>query len=257
SVQISLDRLAAQSPAAVQLLSVAAYLAPEPIPLTLFIACPAPLPEPLGNVAGDPVAFTELTRLLRQHGLALLQPGILILHRLLAPILRAQLDPHPELPILVVRLLRAVVPADVPWRNPPTWPPWLQLLPHVLVATDPHRTLSGAEQDLAWLLDRAAGYSQSRGQPALARPLFERALNLRRVVLGDDHRETLESADGLSFNLRELGEYEQARRLGEDTLTRCRRVLGDDHPDTLRTAGNLAFYLWELGQNEPARQLAE
>src|SRR5262249_40630466 len=42
SVQISLDRLAAQSPAAVQLLSVAAYLAPEPIPLTLFIACPAP-----------------------------------------------------------------------------------------------------------------------------------------------------------------------------------------------------------------------
>ncbi len=33
SVQIALDRLVAQSPAALQLLTLAAYLAPEPIPL--------------------------------------------------------------------------------------------------------------------------------------------------------------------------------------------------------------------------------
>jgi len=257
SVQISLDRLAAQSPAALQLLTVAAYLAPEPIPLTLFTTCPAQLPDPLRSVTGDPVTFTELTRLLRQHGLARVEPGILMLHRLLAAILRAQPDQHPNLPNVVIRLLRAVVPADDPWKNPPIWPSWRQLLPHVLVATDHHRTLTGVEQDVAWLLDRGAGYLQSRGQPAAARPLYERASTVRRSILGDDNSETLEAAYDLSWNLRELGEYEQARRLGEDTLSRYRGVLGDDHPHTLRAANRLAVYLWELGHYEQAHRLAE
>jgi hypothetical protein len=67
---------------------------------------------------------------------------------------------HPE---LAVRLLRAAVPDD-PWDNPPAWPAWRQLLPHVLVATDPHRTITDAEEEVAWLLHRAATYMQSRGE---------------------------------------------------------------------------------------------
>ena len=112
------------------------------------------------------------------------------------------------------------------------------MLPHVLVATDPHRILR-VEQDVAWLLDCAAEYLQTRGEPAPARPLFERALDLRRSRLGDDHPDTLESASNLAFDLLALGQYEQARQLAEDTLTRRRRVLGDDHPDTLISANNL------------------
>jgi tetratricopeptide (TPR) repeat protein len=257
SVQITLERLAAQSPAALQLLSLAAYLAPEPIPLTLFTAYPAQLPDPLGSVARDPLAFTELTRLLRHHGLAPVEPTTLTLHRLLAAILRAQPHQHPDLPTMAVRLLRAAVSADDPWDNPSTWPAWRQLVPHVLVATDPQRTLTGIEQDVAWLVAHAAEYLLSRGQPASARPLFERALGLRRCMLGEDHPDTLKSADSLSLNLRELGQYEQARELGEDTLTRSCRVLGDDHPHTLHSAFVLALTLWDLGQYEPAHQLAE
>jgi tetratricopeptide (TPR) repeat protein len=257
SVQIALEWLAVQSPAALQLLSLAAYLAPEPIPLTLFTTYPAELPNPLGSVAGDPLAFTELTRLLRQHGLAPVEPATLMLHRLLAAVLRAQPHQDPDLPTLTVRLLRAAVPADDPWKNPPTWPAWRQLVPHILVATDPHRKLIEVDEDVAWLLAHAAEYLLSRGQPASARPLFERALKLRRLMLGEDHPDTLESADSLSFNFRELGQYERARQLAEETLIRCRRVLGEDHLDTLRSANHLAAYLWDLGQYEPACQLAE
>jgi hypothetical protein len=65
------------------------------------------------------------------------------LHRLLAAILRAQADQQLDLPVLVVGLLRVAVPAEL-WENPPAWPAWRQLLPHVLVATDPHRSLTGA-----------------------------------------------------------------------------------------------------------------
>jgi hypothetical protein len=256
SAHIALDRLGAQSSAALQLLSLAAYLAPEPIPLVLFTTYPAQLPHPLATAVGDPLAFTGLTRLLRQHGLARVEPATLALHRLLAAILRTQAHQQPNLSTLVVRLLRAAVPADDPCDNPPTWLGWRQLLPHVLVATDDHRTLTEVEKDVAWLLNRAAKYLQARGELALPRPLFERARNLRRCVLGDNHPDTLESACNLSSHLWELGQYERARQLGEDTFTRRCRVLGEDHPHTLGSAGSLVVILWALGHVSGLASLA-
>jgi hypothetical protein len=59
-------------------------------------------------------------------------------------------------------------------------------------------------------------------------------------LLGEDHRDTLISANNLAADLRALGLVEQARRLDEDTLDRRRRVLGADHPDTTLSANNLA-----------------
>ncbi|MBV9031957.1 MAG: tetratricopeptide repeat protein [Pseudonocardiales bacterium] len=259
STQIALDRLGARSPAALELLTLAAYLAPEPIPWTLLSTHPAQLPDSLATAVADPLAFTGLIRLLRRYGPARVEPATLVLHRLLAAILRAQPHRQPDLPILVVRLLRAAVPADDPWENPQAGPAWHRLLPHVLVTTEPHRTLNhpGVQEDLAWLLQRAASYLQTRGQATSARPLLERAWELRRSLLGGDHPDTLESAGCLSFNLWEVGLCEQGRRLGEDTLTRCRRILGAEHPHTLRAAGSLSLNLWELGRYEQAHRLAE
>jgi tetratricopeptide (TPR) repeat protein len=257
STRIACDRLAAESSAAVQLLTLAAYLAPEPIPLTLFTTHPACLPDPLATAARDRVLFAELVRLLGQRGLARIEPATFHLHRLLAAILRTQAHQQPDLPTRAVRLLRAAAPVDNPWDNPPTWPAWRQLLPHVLVATDPHHDLEGIEQEVAWLLNRAASYLHTRGEPDAARPLFERARELRRSLLGEDHPDTLESANNLALDLYALGHYEQAHQLDEDTMECRRRVLGENHPDTLESANNLAACLWALGDYEQARQLGE
>ena len=173
SVQIALDRLVAQSPAALQLLTLAAYLAPEPISLTLFTTPPTQLPDPLATAATDPLAFAELPRLLRRHGLARVESATLALHRLLAAILRTQSHSLQDLPALVVRLLRAALAADDPCDNPQVWPAWCQLLPHVLVATDSRRALTGVEEDVVWLFNRAAKYLQAREESAFALPLHE------------------------------------------------------------------------------------
>jgi hypothetical protein len=109
--------------------------------------------------------------------------------------------------------------------------------------------------DEAWLLDRAATYLQSRGERAHARPLIERARNLRCSTVGDDHPDTLGSATHLAATLRELGQHEPARQLGEDALTRMRRVLGDNHPDTLRWAHHLAAVLADRGEHDQERRL--
>jgi len=257
SVQIVLDRLATESPAALVLLTLVAYLAPEePIPLTLITAEPCRLPEPLATAATDPLAFTALTQPVRQYGLARVESATLTMHRLLAAILRTQPHEQPALPTLAVRLLHIAVPDDDPWNNPPAWPAWRQLLPHVLIATDLRRTLTGVEEDVAWLLDGAGLYLQSRWEPAAAQPLFERARDLRRSRLGDDHPDTLTSTSHLALDLWALGHYERARQLGEDTLTR-RRVLGDDHPYTLFSATILALTLGTSGHYDRARELSE
>jgi hypothetical protein len=255
STQLALDRIADQAPAALDLLMLAAQLAPEPIPLTLFTSEPDQLPDPLATAARDPLAFADLTRLLRRRGLARVEPGSLQLHRLIAAILRNQ-HRQQDMPTLAVQLLRAAVPAD-PWNNPPAWSTWRQLLPHVLTATVTRHSSEPAEDAVAWLLDRAGTYLHARGEPTLARPLLERSLDLRRSMLGDDHPDTLASANSLAGGLGALGELKRARRLNEDTLVRRRRVLGDDHPDTLTSANNLATSLRMLGELERGRRLNE
>ena len=77
----------------------------------------------------------------------------------------------------------------------------------------------------------------------------------RRRVLGEDHPDTLASANNLAVDLRDLGEVQAARDLDQDTLDRRRRVLGEDHPDTLASASNLAADLRELGEVQAARDL--
>ncbi len=256
---VAFDRLTADDPAASQLLTLVAWLGPEPVPLTLVAGHPKRLPAGLGTAARDPLVFAEVTAVLRRRAMARMTPDSMQVHRLAAALLRARIHQDPESggwAVIAVRLLREAVPAD-PWNNPPTWPDWRQLLPHVLAVTDPSRPLEPAGDDVPWLLDRAGTYLQTRGEPGPPRPLLERALTDRRRVLGEDHPATLTSADNLAVDLRELGEYERARQLHEDTLTRRRRVLGEDHPHTLTSANNLAVDLWALGEYERARQLNE
>ena len=115
------------------------------------------------------------------------------------------------------------------------------------------------------------------GEYQAARELGEDTLARRRRVLGEDHPDTLASADGLAISLRAVGghpgtltsasslatsighrgEHQAARELAEDTLARRRRVLGEDHPDTLASANGLAISLRAVGEHQAARELDE
>ena len=85
---VAFDRLAADNPAALLLLSLAAWLAPEPIPLTVFTQHPERLPDPLPGTVGDPLAVAALTGLVQRRGLAQVTPQTIRLHRVPAALLR-------------------------------------------------------------------------------------------------------------------------------------------------------------------------
>jgi TIR domain/NB-ARC domain len=88
---ITLERISVEDPAAVMLLELCAYLAPEPIPLDLFTAHAGSLPEPLATAAADELAFGEVVGTLVDYSLAKRTAAGLQLHRLVQGVIRARL----------------------------------------------------------------------------------------------------------------------------------------------------------------------
>ncbi len=252
------DRLADKDVAAFQLLTLIAWLAPEPVPLTLFARHHELLPAPLAGTAADPVMLRATLAELRRQAMVQPERDSVRLHTVPATLLRARADgtagPLLGWPTTAVLLLCAAVPREE-GDDPAVRSAWRRLLPHVLTVTDPDRDLRLVGNDIAWLLDRTASYLNRRGEPAQALPLRRRAHDLCRELLSDAHPNTLVVANNLAADLRGVGDHAAARAVDEDTLARRRLVLGHDHPDTLVSAVNLARSLWGSGEPSRARRL--
>src|SRR5205823_5790960 len=76
-------------------------------------------------------------------------------------------------------------------------------------------------------------------------PLFERTLELRRVILGSDHLQTTVSMNNLGSAYRAVNKPELAIALFEEALKRRRAnpALAPDHLETLHLMINLASAL--------------
>jgi hypothetical protein len=168
------DHLATNDPAALALLTLVAWLAPEPVPLRLLPACP-PEPRALADAAQDPAALARSTDVLRRCGAVRITSGEIALHRVPAALLVARTagerlgDTADGWAAAVIRLLQAGVPADP--DDPAGREAWRRLLPLVLTATDPARHLDAVAADAGRLLRRAASYLRVRGHDYTAATL--------------------------------------------------------------------------------------
>ncbi|MGR6963933.1 FxSxx-COOH system tetratricopeptide repeat protein [Geodermatophilus sp. URMC 61] len=250
---LSLERLRSEDPAAVALLELAAFLAPEPIPLTLFIGHPDLLDEPLRSTAADPDALTDTVGALVGYSLARRHPDGFQLHRLVQAVIRHQLETDRQQPTeqRVVALLAAAAPGDP--DDATGWAAYAQLAPHIL-ATAPLGDSSPAGRQLVLNTTR---YLQTKGDSHASRALSEQLLDHWRAILGPDHPDTLAAASNLTLALFAVGDVAAARSVGEDTWERCRRVLGPDHPTTLWAAASLTLALVQRGAAQLARALGE
>ena len=88
-----------------------------------------------------------------------------------------------------------------------------------------------------------------------AQPQLEKALSLRRRLLGDDHPDTLASMGDLAVLYRDLSKPAEAESLLANVLNVQRRVLGADRPETLETAHELAQVYEEQGKSAQAAPL--
>ena len=240
---ISLERLHTVNPAAVALLEISAYLAPEPIPLTLFTQHPELLDEPLRKTAADPDTLADAVGAMVGYSVARRHRDGYQIHRLLQTVIRNRIPPtqQDQRGATALALLAAAHPGDP--DEPAHWASFERLAPHIL-ATSP---LGDDHQHNRRLLLDTVAYLVNTGDQA-ARSLAEELHERWQRALGPDHPDTLTAAATRTTALVTWSECDHAAAVAEDALRRARRVLGPDHPVTLRLATNYTYALTFVGR---------
>lgn len=88
--------------------------------------------------------------------------------------------------------------------------------------------------------------------PQSARPLQERALEIRRKLLGRFHPDTLLSIHRMGVLLQTTGDLAEAEAFDTEVLAIRRELLGEEHPDTLSALEEVAFRLQLQGRTAEA-----
>jgi serine/threonine protein kinase/Tfp pilus assembly protein PilF len=83
-------------------------------------------------------------------------------------------------------------------------------------------------------------------------PLQESSLATRRRVLGEEHPDTLLSANNMGYLLRNRGSLAEAEPYYREALEQRRRVLGELHPQTLLSINNIGTLLMDQGKIDQA-----
>ncbi len=96
-----------------------------------------------------------------------------------------------------------------------------------------------------------------QGKYAAAQSSLEKALEINRRVLGEDHPTTAESDADLAFLLMEQGKFAISQGRYEKAIKILHRLVGDDHPKTAIACNDLALNLQAQGKYHAAETTFE
>jgi tetratricopeptide (TPR) repeat protein len=253
------DRVQGASPAAAELLSLLAFLDPGRVPLRLVREQAEHLPEMLAKTAADPLGLEEALSLLRRHALVEREGERLLVHRLVQMVVREHLGQEDSryMAARAVAVVNAAFPFE--WNDLATWAPSGEMLPHAFTATVHAAELDADTLEAAHLLHRAGLYLLRHGLLAEARQALERALEIKRKVLGtEEHPSAASSLAVLATVLEAQGELAGARRDLVRSLEIQRKVLGtEEHPSVASSLHELARVLQAQGELAEARRHLE
>ena len=255
---ISIARLKERSPAAVRLLQLCAFFAPEPISANLLYSKEMiEALKPYDSSLQEKLVLGRVIREIGRFALAKVDQvsNSIQVHRLVQAVIKAQLseEEQREARHVVHRILAGARPDDdEPIDNPETWPRFATIWPHL----GPSDARHCKEPETRRLLIDRVRYLWKRGDVRTAWTLGEELRQTWLEMLGERDLQYLYLCFHLSNILRTRGRYVEAKELDEFTLHRQREVLGPEHPHTYMTTSSLAIDLGLLGDYEQAIELA-
>ncbi|WP_338695366.1 tetratricopeptide repeat protein [Bradyrhizobium sp. 26S5] len=267
---LAIDQAAMLHSAAKPLVTYAALLAPEPIPLFLFADGWEEFIEPFASaIARD--GLDEAVAALRAFALVDREsipderdPSILTdcirLHRLVREVAAAQTDESTKADIHheLIKVVSRVYPQDV-YRNAATWPRARRLDAIAVALVEENDGVSEeTDECTATLLGKLESYRDGAlAAYAEAQKLAERALSIREKRLGRDHPDTAGSLNNLGALLLARGDLAGARSYYERALAIREKAVGLDHSDTATSLNNLGYLLRRQGDLAGARSCYE
>ncbi|MEW2355983.1 FxSxx-COOH system tetratricopeptide repeat protein [Spirillospora sp. NPDC029432] len=251
---VSLDRLRESDPAALQLLQVCAFFAPEPISRRLLSgARDIEGPPELIEALGDPIKLARAMRAINQYALAKIshRTGTLTLHRLVQRVIVGQMSQQQQAEFRHCghQLLTRFDPGSPDLKQ--QWTQYAEMLPHVLYSEIVECDDQWARQLVLNQIDFLFHWGDHQGFLDLS----QQAVEVWTASLGEDDEQTLSARLRLGRALRILGRYNEAY----DHHLRARDIfLGKHGPEDERTleaqrllGGDLRY----LGRFEEAREL--
>ncbi|MDX3596102.1 FxSxx-COOH system tetratricopeptide repeat protein [Streptomyces sp. ID03-2B] len=255
---ISIARLKERSPAAVRLLQLCAFFAPEPISANLLYSKEMiDALKPYDSSLQEKLVLGRVIREIGRFALAKVDQvsNSIQVHRLVQAVIKAQLseEEQREARHVVHRILAGARPDDdEPIDNPETWPRFATIWPHL----GPSDARNCKEPETRRLLIDRVRYLWKRGDVRTAGALGDELREIWEEKLGERDLQYLYLCFHLSNILRTRGRYVEAKELDEFTLERQRAVLGPEHPHTYMTTSSLAIDLGLLGDYARAIEMA-
>ncbi|MFB7426923.1 FxSxx-COOH system tetratricopeptide repeat protein [Streptomyces hydrogenans] len=229
---VSLRQLEQRNPAALQLLQVCSFFAPEPISRTLFNNSRSTTIAPeLDEALRDPIRLSRAIREINVYALARIEHrhNTIQLHRLVQAVLVNRMSPQQQADM---RHGAHLLLADANPNNPASrqlWPRYQELLPHVTGS----RAVECEDPWVRRLILGMVEFLHTWGDHAGAAAMAREALRVWTEKFGAEDQQTLQMAKWLAFVLRALGEYEEAAAMMQRTADTYVRTMGEDHEGTL------------------------
>jgi tetratricopeptide (TPR) repeat protein len=242
--QISFERLQSEAPAALDLLYLTAFLAPDDID-----------PKLVSPAIPDAMQFNSAKAALLRYSLIDVAGGIIAVHRLVQAATRDRLangGQEAKWAEAAVNLVNNAFPFKLAAVE--SWNPSARLLPHALAAAGHGERLGVALEPASRLLNQAGLYLENRGQLGEAGRALKRALAVAEKVYGPDHPEVAIRAINIGLILQDQGDLPGALKYTQRALAIDEKVYGPDHPNMARNANNIGQILQAQGDLPGALQ---
>lgn len=236
---VSLDRLVVSNPAAFRLLQLCSFLAPEPIPRSLFTGAQNQDIHPeLNEALFDPMKLNRAIRDINRYALArvLHRTNSIQMHRLIQAVLKDRMsEPERESMRSSAHLLLATGDRNDP-DSPGNWRSYADLYPHLMASDAVHSTNPRVQQ----LVSNEVRYLYWWGDFAAALELSQSAYDTWRQQVGEDAGPTLNIGHWLGFMLYVLGRHREAATQNTRILEAYERTNSEDSEELLRAVGAVA-----------------
>jgi len=240
---VSFERVKSASPAAIDLMNLCAFLAPDNIPREMLSGGGRFLPRKLRRIIKDENLFNETVAALKTYSLLSRKEDLLSVHRMVQAVVRDQMRENQRKlwAKAAVRIVNDAFPQES--RDIRTWPICARLMNHVLAATEHKETPCVAGKVTGRVLNQLGIYALSRADYSQAQLLFERALKVSEIVYGANHPCTATTINNLGIVLHHQGNLQGAKECFERALPLFEKRFGSEHADVASLLNNLGGVL--------------
>jgi tetratricopeptide (TPR) repeat protein len=257
--KMNIEAVRKESEAAADLLTLAAFLAPEAVPYEILTAgaphLGGPLAAALADAAENPSALNTVLTPLARYSLIRRDNAerVFTVHRLVQAVVRESLDAaqHSIWAERAVLSVNAAFP-KVEFSN---WPLCSRLLSHAQACAVHIEDDGIITSKAARLLNAAGCYLDDRAEYAAAELLYKRALAIYETILGSDHPSTATSLNNLALLYNNQGDFAAAEPLYKRAIVIREKTQGPEHPALATSLNNLAALYHDQGDNDSAKPL--